>query len=208
LAAVAATDAPPPFVILADANGANSIRVANAGRVRPEHGLSGDEWRAFADGAIAIARAVRNETGLRTVFHHHCAGFIETPNETARLMEMTDADTLGLCLDTGHWALGGGDPAEAVAKYGGRIWHVHFKEYHRDTHVQMRADGWDYFQGLANRVFYRLGTGDIDFPAILGALKARGYDGWIVVEDELPPGDGCPEQSAREDRSYLRTLGL
>jgi inosose dehydratase len=208
LAAVADRRAPPPFVILTDANGVNIQRVRNAGRIRPEHGLSDDQWAAFAEGAGGIARAVREETGLRTVFHHHCGGFVETPAETVRLLEMTDADDLGLCFDTGHWALGGGDVLEALEQYRQRIWHVHFKEYHAGIAAAMAANDWDYFEGLANRVFHRLGTGEVPFPALLESLRASGYDGWIVVEDELPPGMGCPEESARADREYLRGLGV
>ena len=208
LSAVADPSAPAPFIILTDANGANVERVRNAGRIRPEHSLSDEQWAAFADGAGAIARAVREETGLRTVFHHHCGGFVETPAETARLLEMTAADELGLCFDTGHWALGGGDVLDAFAKYRERIWHVHFKEYHAGIAAAMGTNGWDYFEGLANRVFYRLGTGDVAFAALLDELRASRYDGWIVVEDELPPGMGCPEESAQADREYLRGLGL
>ncbi|MCH7483855.1 MAG: TIM barrel protein [Chloroflexi bacterium] len=174
----------------------------------PEHGLTDEQWAAFGEGAAAIARAVRDETGLRTVFHHHCAGNVETPAETARLMELTEAGDLGLCFDTGHWALGGGDVLEAFDRYRERIWHVHFKEFHGGVAEQMRLKGWDYFEGLAKRVFHRPGTGDVDFPALLAAMRSSGYDGWVVVEDELPPGDGRPEESAGADREYLASLGL
>lgn len=208
LAAVASRGAPAPFLVLADTIGSDRSRVQNAGRIAPEHGLSDEQWSAFGEGAGAIARAVRDETGLRTVFHHHCAGYVETPAETARLMELTDAGDLGLCFDTGHWALGGGDVLEAFNRYRERIWHIHFKEYHASVAQRMRTKGWDYFEGLANRVFHRPGTGDVDFPALLAAMQSSGYEGWVVVEDELPPGDGDPEQSARADREYLRNLGL
>ncbi|MCI0843385.1 MAG: TIM barrel protein, partial [Chloroflexi bacterium] len=184
------------------------VRVQNAGRIGLEHGLSNEQWIAFGEGAAAIARAVRDETGLRTMFHHHCAGYVETPAETARLMELTEAGDLGLCFDTGHWALGGGDVLEAFRQYGERIRHVHFKEYHAAVAEEMRSQGWDYFEGLAKRVFHRPGTGDINFPALLAAMRSSGYDGWVVVEDELPPGDGRPEESARADREYLASLGL
>jgi inosose dehydratase len=208
LAAVAHPSAPSPFIILADANGKDDARVRRAGRIRSEDGLSEEQWQAFAAGANAIARSVRDETGLRTVFHHHCAGFVETPTETDRLMEMTDPELLGLCFDTGHWALGGGDPQTALREYGNRIWHVHFKEYHAAVHRQMHTNDLTYFEGLAGRVFHRLGTGDIDFPTLLAALIELDYEGWVVVEDELPPGDGWPEESAHADRDYLTGLGL
>ncbi len=94
LAAVAETgpDAWSPVIVLADNNGTEPARTANAGRVTPALGLSDAEWRVFAQGAEQVARAVKDETGLRTVFHHHCAGYIETPAEVARLMDMTDPD--------------------------------------------------------------------------------------------------------------------
>ncbi len=208
IAAVASAGAPPPFLILADTIGSNPARVQIAGRIAPEQGLSDEQWSAFGEGAGAIARAVRDETGLRTVFHHHCAGYVETPAETARLMELTEAGDLGLCFDTGHWALGGGDVLEAFRRYRERIWHVHFKEYHAAVAEQMRSQGVDYFEGLAKRVFHRPGTGNVDFPALLTAMRSSGYEGWVVVEDELPPGDGNPKESALADREYLRGLGL
>ena len=208
LAAVASEDAPSPLLVLADTIGSDPVRVHNAGRIAPEHGLSDEQWSAFGEGAGLIARAVREETGLRTVFHHHCAGYVETPAETARLMELTDAGDLGLCFDTGHWALGGGEVLEAFHRYRDRIWHVHFKEYHAGVAEQMRSQGWDYFEGLAKRVFHRPGTGDVDFGSLLAAMRSSGYEGWIVVEDELPPGDGDPGRSASADREYLRSLGL
>ena len=65
-----------PFVILADDNGADETRTRFAGRIQPSQGLRADEWQIFLDGVSAVARAVRDETGLHTVFHHHCGGFI------------------------------------------------------------------------------------------------------------------------------------
>ncbi|MGH2400282.1 MAG: TIM barrel protein, partial [bacterium] len=121
-----------PFVILADENGLDGVRTRYAGRIRPEQGVSAEGWRSFLAGADLVARAVRDDTGLRTVFHHHCAGFVETPEETERLMDGTDPALVGLCFDTGHWAYAGGDPVDAVRRFGERIWHVHFKDCHED----------------------------------------------------------------------------
>lgn len=196
-----------PFVILADDNGANPTRTAFAGRIRPEHGLSDDAWKAFAKGANMVARRVQDETGLRTVFHHHCAGFVESPSETIRLMEMTDA-TLGLCFDTGHWAYAGGDPVGALRLFGERVWHVHFKDCHPEIAERASREKWDYFAAVRNGVFYGLGGGEVDFAALLATLSERDYDGWIVVEDELPPGMGDPLERARLDREFVRRLGL
>ena len=61
-----------------------------------------------AAGANQIARAVLEQTGRRTVFHHHCAGYVETPAEITRLLDLTDPALLGLVFDTGHYAYGAG----------------------------------------------------------------------------------------------------
>jgi inosose dehydratase len=151
---------------------------------------------------------VRDQTGLRTVFHHHCAGFIETPNETHRLLEMTDASFVGLCFDTGHWAYAGGDAVGALRLFGERVWHVHFKDCYPDIADRASREHWDYFTAVRNGVFYGLGGGEVDFGMLLKELRRRDYSGWIVVEDELPPGMGDPQERARLDREYLLALGV
>ena len=87
---LAAVQGELPFIVLADNNGSVPMRTQNAGRIRPEHGLSDAEWQVFAAGAQRVAEAVKREAGLRTVFHHHCGGYVETPAEIARLMSLTD----------------------------------------------------------------------------------------------------------------------
>ncbi|MHC4330583.1 MAG: sugar phosphate isomerase/epimerase family protein, partial [Planctomycetota bacterium] len=81
-----------PFLALADDNGTDAIRTANAGRTSDEMSLTDTQWQVFARGAEDVAQAVKSQTGLRTVFHHHCAGFVERPDEVARLLDMTDPD--------------------------------------------------------------------------------------------------------------------
>ncbi len=197
-----------PLLVLSDDNGTDEVRTRFAGRIRPEHGLSREAWARFAEAAQRIAYRVRQETGLRTVFHHHCAGYVETPEEVARLMEATDPGLLGLCLDTGHYRYGGGDPAEAARRYANRIWHVHFKDCHPEVARQARQESWDYFEAVRRGVFCELGRGEVDFAGVLAALREAGYQGWVVVEQDVLPGMGTPKESARRNREYLRRLGL
>ena len=44
-----------------------------------------------------FATILMEQTGLRTVFHHHCGGYVETPEEVGRLMASTNPELLGLC---------------------------------------------------------------------------------------------------------------
>src|SRR5207248_3578317 len=115
-------------IVLSDDNATVPHRTARAGRIRAEDGLGPEDWDDFAARASAIAGAVRDETRVRTVFHHHCGGYVETPQEIDALLSRTDPSLVGLCLDTGHVTYGGGDPLSAIGAYGDRIRHVHFKD--------------------------------------------------------------------------------
>ncbi len=199
---------PTALIVLADDNGTDAQRTEHAGRIRPDQGLSDAAWDVFARGAEAVARAVREEAGLSTVFHHHCAGFVETSAEVAALLSRTDPDLLGLCLDTGHWAYGGGDPPEGLREHRERVGHVHFKDCHPGIAAEAREAGWDYFEAVRRGVFCELGRGAVDFPAVRAELLAMGYAGCVVVEQDVLPGLGTPLESARRSREYLRGIGL
>jgi inosose dehydratase len=196
------------FIVLADDNGSVPERVKLAGRIGPEQGLTNDQWTVFARGAEAVARAVCEQTDLRTVFHHHCAGFVETPAEVAALMGRTSPEILGLCLDMGHYAFGGGDPMQALDAFGDRCWHIHYKDFDPAVGRRAAAEGWDYFEAVRQGVFCELGLGSVDFGAITKELRRRGHGGWIIVEQDVLPGMGSPFESARRNRAYLRELGL
>jgi inosose dehydratase len=197
-----------PTIVLSDDNATVPHRTLRAGRIRPEDGLTDAEWDGYADRAARVASAVRDATGLCTVFHHHCAGSVETPRELEALMSRTPADLLGLCLDTGHLTYGGGSAVDAIARYRDRIWHVHFKDCEPELAARARTEGWDYHTAVRHGIFCELGKGMVPFRQVLDALRVEYYDGWIVVEQDVLPGLGTPAASARRNREYLARLGL
>jgi len=197
------------FIVLADENGSIPFRTKNAGRITEADGLSNELMQIFAKGANKLASAVKEKYGMRTVFHHHCAGYIETPAEIDKLIELTDPDLLGLCFDTGHFSFGGGtDHVAFLTKHRSRIWHVHFKDFSPAVASEAKEKNWDYFESVAHGVFCELGKGSVDFAAVKNELEATGYLDWIVVEQDVLPGMGNPKQCALNNRTFLHSIGL
>jgi inosose dehydratase len=208
IAAVATTQA--PFLVLSDDNGTDPIRTQRAGSIRAMDGLSKEEWRVFANGADEIAQAVFDETGLRTVFHHHCAGYIEAPEEIEMLLAMTNPERLGLVFDSGHYVHGAGredlDIVAALDRFAGRIWYVHLKDLDAKIARRSREEEWDYFTAMRNGLYPELGKGCVDFPALLRWLAKRDYKGYVLVEQDILPGMGTPKESAARNREYIRSI--
>ena len=198
----------PPLLVLADDNGTDPVRTTHAGRVTDAMKLDDDEWRAFADGVNTVARTVFEQTGLRTVFHHHGAGFVETPDEIERLLTLTDPAYVGLVFDTGHYMLGGGDVIEGLTRFKNRIWYIHFKDYNPVVAFRVEEQQADYFQQVADGVFCELGQGAVPFDQVVDVLREWSYEGWICVEQDVLPGMGAPKESAERNRQYLKGLGL
>ncbi len=197
------------FIVLADENGSVDYRTMHAGRIKSSETLSSTDMKVFAEGADGVARAIKDRYGMRTVFHHHCAGFIETPSEINALMDLTDPGLLGLCFDTGHYMFGGGDdPVSLMKQYRDRIWHVHFKDFSPEVAELVKRNDWNYFEAVRNGVFCELGKGAVDFRKVKEWLEYTGYDGWIVVEQDVLPGMGNPKACAKNNRAYLQSIGL
>jgi inosose dehydratase len=194
------------LILLADVM--SEARLAVAGRADAERdGMSDEQWADAAAIVTRIAEACR-ELGLATAFHHHAGTYIETPEEIARLCANVDPSLLKLCLDTGHYFYGGGDPVEAVREYGARIWHLHLKDVRQPVLAEIRQEGVGFLDAVRRGVFCELGQGAIAFPEVLAGLAAHNYSGWAIVEqdtDVSQPGVD-PVASALRSREYLRDM--
>ena len=166
-------------------------------------------WRALADVLHRIADEA-GELGHPTVFHPHAATYVETVDEIDRLLGSTDPARIGVCLDTGHHLVAGGDPVEALRSLGDRVRHIHVKDVDGDLLAGLRAGT---YQGLEDAVthglFTELGAGILDLDAVLGALAARDYDGWLMVEQDrsLGPASESAAIGRRVLAASLRRLG-
>jgi inosose dehydratase len=194
-----------------DASGADVLvlsAVTGAEGYDSRPALDDDEWMVLLANLDRLAELAR-QRGVRAVLHPHVGTMIETGEEVQQVL---DGSWISLCLDTGHLLIGGTDPAELARQAPERIAHIHFKDV--DSRLARRVhDGHvTYTQGVREGMYRPLGSGDVDVPAIVGSLRARGYDGWYVLEQdtiltEEPRGEGPVADvwaSAEHLRSVLR----
>jgi inosose dehydratase len=142
------------------------------------------------------------------VFHHHCGTFVETPAEVGRLLGLTDPNLLGICLDTGHYFYGGGDPVEFARTQAERIWHLHLKDIRADVLEKVRRERIGYLDAVRSGVFCELGQGNVSLAGVIHELAQAGFDGWAVFEQDIDPtvAGANPLASATRSREYLRRV--
>ncbi len=189
--------------VLIAAEAGDDRRRGEAGHVDESRGLTDEQWRSLGAGLDELARRL-GPLGMRLVVHNHVGTYVETPAETARLLDSTDPALVGWCLDVGHLAFGGGDAVELLPRFADRVRHVHVKDVDAAVLARARAEGWSFGQALAQYVFPPLGEGMARIPEVVAALRNVGYDGWYVIEQDTCPGD--PTATAKANRAYLEGL--
>ena len=169
--------------------------------------LSEREWAALLDG-LDQARSAAGESGLRVALHPHYGTAVERRAHVDRVL----ADSaIELCLDTGHLLVGGSDPVEVTRAAGGRISHVHFKDVDAALAARVRAGELGYRDAVARGLYRPLGEGDVDVAGVVGLLRAVGYRGWyvleqdVVLQEEPAEGEG-PARMAARSVSYLNRV--
>jgi inosose dehydratase len=182
------------------ADGGSEERIRFPGRAAADRSIGLDEagWTRFAQG-VAQAVELARTRGFEATFHHHTATFVEAPWEIERVLELTD---VGLLLDTGHLALGGGDPTAALSDWGSRVNHIHVKDVHDDVLAGVITDGADMPEAWRRGVFCELGTGDVDLDSFFAELARSDYSGWLVVEQDMVPQS--PQDAAEAEASQVR----
>jgi inosose dehydratase len=199
---------PPPRPTLADAG--SRERRGRPGRsvAQPGLGLDRDGWRAFAEGLARVTGRCRDR-GYEPTFHPETGTYVEAPWEIEEVLDRSD---IGLCLETGHMMLGGGDPVTMLRDWGDRVNHVHLKDAVRSVMAEIVADGAPVTEIWSRKAFCALGRGDLDVTGILDGLRGISFGGWLVVEQDILPrsrerfAQAAAEQ--RHNREFLAERGL
>jgi inosose dehydratase len=194
-------DSGATYLIVADSGDAR--RLSEAGHVNPAGGLTAERWRALGSGLNELGNRL-GPHGVQVVFHNHVGTYVETQDETARLLEETDPQLVSWCLDCGHLAYGGGDNLEMLERYDNRVGYVHIKDLDKSILEQAKTHGWSFAQALKSYISSPLGQGAARIPDVVEKLRLADYDGWLVIEQDTAPDD--PTETARKNREYLEHL--
>ena len=190
---------------------------ANLGRRLGPEDLSSAHARILARNLNEVGRRTLDH-GVKFAFHPHAWTMAERKGEVEMILDMTDPRLVFVTLDTCHASVGGFDPVAFTRDHYSRIAHFHFKD---TLPVWSAGKGWrgpapskDEEAAMAKKlglppspdaIYQRLGTGGVDFPALIQVLRDRHYNGWISLDFnyvDMPPGVTI-EQDMAAHRTYL-----
>jgi len=201
-----------PKAVLSDAS-VEPERMRWAGQVpeHPEAALPAERLDILVDNLHRAGEAAR-ERGFDPVLHFHAGSYIESAAEIHAVFDRLDTSLVGMCLDTGHARFGGADPESLLGDYADVVRHVHVKDCDLGVLDDVCHSGGGLREAWARSVFCELGQGNAGLDGFLDALVARGYQGWLVVEQDrfLTPADTPEALQAlhRRNREWLARRGL
>ena len=191
--------------VLCDAGGPE--RVANPGRGGEDAALRLDDarWRALAANVERAAETAR-ERGYEPVFHHHTSTYVEG---AARDRALPRGHGRRAAARLGPPRRRRRRPGRrALRDWGERIEAVHIKDVRLDVLATVKAERADTLTAWRRGLFCALGAGDVDLGGFCGALSARGYEGWVVVEQDRVLEDAGAFDGASDEqvanREWLR----
>ncbi len=126
------------------------------------------------------------EKGVRLVFeatnHLEMGKFVNTVANHKLLIEKTGMDNIGIQIDWFHANFEELNPYEAVIDAGDLLWHMHFRDSNSLTP----------------------GYGNVDFKAVLRAIKKINYSGYCTIESApMVPNSNI---AAKDGIDYLKML--
>ncbi len=149
-----------------------------------------DSYPAAIKKTAALCRRYGIKVGI------HCHGgymFGGSPDVIEHLIGLGEGE-IGLCIDTA-WCMQigphAGDPVKWVEKFAGKIFGIHYKDF-----------------TFASNAMWKdvvVGTGTLNLPAFIAALKAASFDGMSVIEYEADPKDPVP--ALTECVNQMRKVG-
>ncbi len=156
---------------------------------------------------------VKNEYGLKIVFHPHVKTTVEYEKEIIELMECSEVD---LCFDTGHHAYANGSTEMGdmsainfIKKYADKIKYLHFKNVDPFIIKKVKQENLDADEAFDLDVMCDLKNGIIDFVTLKNTLEEINFNGIGIIEQDMPnvPPDIAYE-AAKRNLEYLKEINM
>ena len=141
--------------------------------------------------AIPFLDKMVKEFDIKLAIHNHGpedAGFFPSPFDVMRAVEKYDK-RIGLCIDVGHTARAGVDPADSILKCQERLYDLHMKDISALGNKNTPIEG---------------GRGILDSKSILAAILKINYQGLVGFEYEKDGKDPVP--GLAESVGYIKGL--
>ena len=171
--------------------------------------LDDGSWRALFE-SLKSVEEICDRHGIAVSLHHHYGTAVERDDQLKRFLEGSE---IGLCLDTGHLAIGGSDPVEIAELAGPRVNHVHLKDVDLEVAGRLAARELSFKEAAQKNAFRPLGDGDVDVAGVVDRLESSGYSGWYVLEQdsvvdtEPPEGEGPVNEVGKSLKFLKARLG-
>jgi inosose dehydratase len=160
-------------------------------------------WQGLVATVREAQSVIEGTFGLKATFHPHIGTAVEFESQIDRLLAETDID---LCFDTGHHAFWNQDPIAYMRKVWGRIAYVHLKNVDAAVRQRVLARKLSVEDSYGAGVMAPLPDGAVDIRAVMRFLEEHGYDGPVVVEQDIAENAvETPGELARRNLAFLKT---
>lgn len=153
-------------------------------------GVNGEVPEEIIDrvgGRLRRLGTLARDAGVTIALHTDAYSICSRPRDIAGILERTDADEVGLCLDAGHMTLDAGDPVEVLRAHVDRVPIMHWKD------CIGALDGETLVGPIMERhevmlTYFRvLGSGIVDWRAWQQILRDAKWSGWAIAEIDMSP---------------------
>jgi len=143
----------------------------------------------FAEGISKVVKYAQ-EDGVYLLIEPEPGLLIETSPQMKHFLSIVGSEWIGINCDLGHFFCVGEDPVQVMSDMKGWIKHFHLEDISPDRKHE----------------HLMLGTGAMNIPGILKAIRNIQYKGFITVE--LYPYQDDPVGTAKESYEYLCSLHI
>lgn len=146
-------------------------------------------YRGFRQLYDPISKAIR-ENGLYFMYHHHDMEFQKLDGQIIlrKLAADFDPQDMGFTLDTYWIQRGGGDPADIIREFAGRIPCIHLKDYGYGATMEV------------------IGEGNLSWDSIFSAAADSGVEYMLVEQDNCNGQD--PFDCLKRSYDFLKANGF